>query len=401
MKEIKNNKPTHLINEKIRSEDGSEFSLCIAREADMDNIKRVYYEVYGGNYTLPEVTNSDKMKWAIHDPNFIWLLMRKEERIVGSVLFVVDPKERLGKSLAGAVLPEFRGHNLMKKAIKRGLDYVFYEKNLVDAVYGVVRTFVPMSFHKNLKDLGFIDVGIFPNVRKISKYETHGLKVAYRDGAVENRKKEPHLIEPAKSIYDVVRLLLNLEEAECVPYEYVTHKTFKKYEFYIEKSPEIEWEYYRERDSGKLLMSFYPFHYPEIKLYTKDKKTRIYLHYEERDGHGDVMGIATNEPENLTDILENVAQYAESIGVKYLELLINAFDPEIQKRTYEADFIPCAYFPAMKSSAEGGRIDFIVSCRNFVPLDFKEMKLTDDTRAYVRAYFKLWTEKLWKDLEHA
>lgn len=391
---------THQVNEiyKINHE---EFRLRTARQEDMDSIKDLYDQVYEGKYTLQEVSNPDKMKWAINDPNYIWLLMEKDGQLASSVIFVVDKKHRLGKSLAGVVTPRYRGHKLMKKSLKYGLDYVFEKKDLVDVVYGVVRTFVSRSFHQDLKDLGFVDVGVFPNVRKVSKYETHGLKIAFKPGALENRKKNPRLIPQAAAIYDIVKKRLNLEDAEVVPYDYVTPGEFKKYHFAMEKSPDIEWKYYEERDSGQLLMSFYPFHYPEIELYTMDEKTRAYIHFEERDGHGDLMGLATDEPENLTDILESIAYYAESIDIKYLELLIDAYNPEIQKKAYEADFLPCAYFPAMEKSKEGEKIDFIVACRTFVPLDFRGIKLTDDNREYVREFFKQWTTKLWKDLEHA
>ena len=401
-RDIKNkSKIIHKLNEVYFPEEGEGFTLRIAREDDMDDIKRLYFIVYGGKYTLPEINNTDKMKWALNDPNYIWLLWEKDGDIVGSVVFLVDPKNRLGKSFAGVVLPEFRGFKLMKIAMKRGIDYVFEEKDLCDLIYGVVRTFVTKSFHEDLADLGFIDMGIFPNVRKVSKYETHGLKVVFRDKALMNRRKTPILIPQSQEIYEIVRSRLNLEEADVVKYNYETPLKFEKFEFYVEKSPDIEWEYYKKRDSGELLLSFYPFHYPEIKLYTKDKKTEVYIHFEERDGHGDLMGLHTDQPEKMTDILEAVSEYAESIGIKYMELLINAYNIKNQKMAFEADFIPCAYFPAMMMDRENRGTDYIVTCRTFVPLDFKGLKLTEGTRAYTRAYYKIRTTKLWEDLEHA
>ncbi|MCD4782807.1 MAG: GNAT family N-acetyltransferase [Candidatus Eremiobacteraeota bacterium] len=368
-------------------------------EDDMDEIKRLYYIVYGGNYTLTEVNNTDKMKWAIHDPNYIWLLCENGEKPIASVIFVVEPKYRLGKTFAGVVLPDYRGHRIMKTLIQRGLDYIFNEKDLCDLVYGVVRTFVTKSFHKELDELGLIDMGVFPNVRKINKYETHSLKVLFREEAIEKRKKEPVLIKPANEIYKIVREKLGLEKAKLIEDEYEPPEKFEKFEFFIEKSPDIEWEYYEKRDSGKLLISFFPFHYPEIKLYTKDKKTQVFIHFEKRDGHGDLMGLETDQPSKLADILNSVAEYAESIGIKYLELLLDAYNPEHQKKAHQADFLPCAYFPGLAMDENDKRLDFIVSCRTFVPPNFKEMKLTDGTRAFMRAYYKLYTEKLWEELD--
>lgn len=392
---------THQIDRTLESPDGETFRLRTAAEEDMDEIKGLYFEVYGGNYTLPEVNNTDKMKWAIHDPNYIWLLCEKDGSLLGSVVFLVDEKNRLGKTFAGVVLPQYRGHKIMKNAIRQGIQYSFYDKNLCDVLYGVVRTFVTRSFHDDLRDLGFIDMGIFPNVRKISKYETHGLKVLFKDEALQQRRKTPQLIEPSRNIYNIVQEKLGLEDSQLIPYKYNTPQNLQKFEFYMEKSPDIEWEYYKKKEEGLLSLSVFPFHYPEMKLYTKDKKTQAYIHYEERDGHADLMGLETDQPHLLTDILESIAEYADSMGVKYMELLLDAHNPQQQMRAYEADFLPCAYFPAIIKTQEGDRQDYVVTCRTFVPLDFKGMKLTDSTRDYVRAYYKMQTTKLWEDLEHA
>lgn len=391
----------HLINLEIEDAGSGSFLLRTAEESDMDGLKELYFQVYGGKYTLPEVTSTDKMKWAINDPNYLWLVIEREGRLIGSVLFVTDAVHRLGKSLAGVVLPEFRGINLMKTAIKKGIDYCLYEKNIVDVIYGVVRTFVPEGFHRDLKEMGFVDLGIFPNVRKVSQYETHGLKGLFKPEALNVRKTGPNLIPQSGEIYAIVKERLRLEEPEIVDYKYQTPGSFVQYGFNVEKSPEIEWEYYEKRDSKKLLMSFYPFHYPEIRLRTDDGRTSAYIHFEERDGHGDLMGLETDDEDNLTSILESVAVKAESMGIRYLELLVDAFNYNQQIRAFEADFCPCAYFPAVKMDSDGRRTDYVVMCRNFIPLNFRGIKLTDDTRAYVRAYYKLRSTKLWEDMSYA
>jgi hypothetical protein len=341
------------------------------------------------------------MKWAIHDPNYIWILCEVDKNIIGSVIFVVDQKHHLGKTFAGVVLPDFRGRKVMKTAIQMGIKCLFEENNHCDAIYGVVRTFVTRGFHDDLEDLGFRDMGIFPNVRKISKYETHGLKVLYKGGAPQGRKKPPVLIEPCRAIYDIAKDRLCLEEAEVYDYKYKTPSGLPGFKLLVEKSPDIEWEYYKKRDQGELDLSVFPFHYPLIKLYTEDQKNIAYIHFEEKDGHGDIMGIKIEQPEMLTGLLESVANLAESIGIKYLEVLIDAYNPIRQIQVYEADFIPCAYFPGITVDEDNLRRDVVVASRTFVPLDFRGLKLTDGARPFIRAYYKLRSTKLWEDLEHA
>jgi hypothetical protein len=389
------------LREQIIFPDGLEITLRVAQEEDMNDIKSLYYMVYGGKYTLPEVNDTDKMKWAINDPNYLWLLNEHEGTIIGSVLFVVDPVNLIGKTFAGVVHPNFRGHKIMVKTIERGIQYLTADHPFCELIYAVVRTFVSIGFHRDLQELGFIDTGIFPNVRKVKKYETHGLKVYYKPGVLEKRRKNPVLTPESNMIYEIIRDTLELEMArvEQVKVEMKARKK-DKLELLIEKSPEIEWEYYKARDAGELTFSFYPLHYPQIRLYTKDMSTVVYLHYQEIDGYGSLMGIKTDQ-DDLMGVLGLICEYCESMGVAYLELLLPARDPHIQRMTYEAQFLPCAYFPAAKLEADGKRLDYIVTSCTFVPPHFKGLKLTEFSRSYLQAYYKIYTQRLWEDLEDA
>lgn len=384
--------------EKMSLAEGSEVTLRVATEADMDDIKHLYYLVYGGRYTLPEVNDRDKMKWAIHDPNYFWLLCEDLGRLVGSVIFVVDPGHKIGKSLAGVILPDYRGHKLMMRTIKRGLDYLCEERNLCELVYAVVRTFISPGFHRDLESIGFVDTGIFPNVRKIGKYETHGLKVYVRDSALQARRHEPRLSPEANQIYEIVRERMGLEPARVEKMEIERKAEEMNLELLIEKSPEVEWEYYRMRDEGRLRFSFFPFHYPQIRLYTRDWNTVAYIHFQETDGHGGLMGLLTDQ-NDLVGVLNVVSGYCESMGIRYLELLLEAYDPYLQRIAYEANFLPCAYFPAASRQADGTRLDYIVTSNSFVPPNFKGLRLSESTKPFLETFYKIYTARLWSDIQ--
>ncbi len=398
--ESRRDEKPHVINERLEVSPDLEVMLRVAEEKDMDNIKALYDEVYGGNYTLPEVNELDKMKWAIHDPHYLWLLNEKDEQIVGSVLFVVDPQNLIGKTFAGVVHPRYRGNKMMVKSIARGILYLMEEHSNCDLIYAVVRTFVSRGFHRDLKELGFIDTGMFPNVRKVKRYETHGLKVMYKKGVLEKRRKNPVLTPESDMIYAIIRDMLGLEMARIEQVKVERRNSAEKLEFLMEKSPDIEWKYYKARDNGELIFSFYPLHYPQLRLYTKDEKTVVYLHYQEIDGYGSLMGIKTDR-DDLLSVLLAIAEYCESMGAGYLELLIPARDPDIQRMAYEAQFLPCAYFPAAKLEPDGTRLDYLVTCCTFVPPHFKGLKLTEISKSYLMAFFKIYSQRLWEELEDA
>jgi hypothetical protein len=381
-------------------EDGCEVLLREAVEDDMDGIKKLYYLVYGGKYTLAEINNTDKMRWAINDPNYLWLLDVYRGEIIGSVLFVVDPEDNIGKAMAGVVHPEFRGSKLMARSMRRGMTYLMEQECLCDLIYAVVRTFISTSFHRELQDLGFVDLGVFPNVRKVREYETHGLKVHFLPGIFEARRKKPQLTRESNEVYKIVRKKLKLESASVKSLELAHQASEKKLELYIERSSEVEWEYYRKRDQKSLSCSFFPFHYPQARLYSKDRGTEAFLHFQEWDGHAALLGFKTDN-EDVTAVLGTICNYAESMGAKYLELLISAYERRMQQMAYDAGFLPTAYFPAAQKTPEGERLDYVVTSRTFVPPNFKGVKLTEESKPYIQTYYKLYTKKLWEDIQSA
>lgn len=375
---------------------GRTVTLSEATVDDMDDLKAVYYAAYGGRYTLAEVNDRDKMKWCLNDPNYLWLVNRDEDRIVCSVIFVVEPRHGISKTFAGVVHPEYRGQKMMVNTVRRGRDYVI-NNGYADLMYAVVRTFVSPTFHLDLHSIGFVDLGIFPNVRKVKYYETHGFKVYYGPGVLEKRRKVPELIAPAARLYEIVRERLGLEKPRIEEPLLDARPPAPNFAFVIESSKDVEWEYYKERDDGGLQFDFYPFHYPIAKLYTKDQKRAAYIYYQDLDGYASLLGLRSPGDTIIRDLM-TVEEYAESLGVKYLEMLISAYDPLIQKLAYEAGFLPCAYWPAAAMGPDGLRHDYIVTSCAFVPPHFKGLRLSPEVQPFLQAYYKIYTDKLMEDM---
>lgn len=375
---------------------GRTVTLSEATVDDMDDLKAVYYAAYGGRYTLAEVNDRDKMKGCLRDPNYLWLVNRDEDRIVCSVIFVVEPRHRISKTFAGVVHPEYRGQKMMVNTVRRGRDFIINNHH-ADLMYAVVRTFVSPTFHLDLVSIGFVDLGIFPNVRKVKYYETHGFKVYYGAGVLEKRRRVPELIAPAARLYEIVRGRLGLEKPRIEDPLLDTRPPAPNFAFVIESSKSVEAEYDKERDAGGLQLAFYPFHYPIAKLYTKDQKRAAYIYYQELDGYASLLGLRSPGDTIIRDLM-TVEEYAESLGVKYLEMLVSAYDPLMQKLAYEAGFLPCAYWPAAAIGPDGLRHDYIVTSCAFVPPHFKGLRLSPEVQPFLQAYYKIYTDKLMEDM---
>ncbi len=378
--------------------------LRAAGTGDLQAVRGLYHRTYGDRYAVPEVANPEHTARALADPtNYLWLVTEVQDRVVGSVIFAVDPFHRLGKAFGGVIEPEFRGQKIMTHMIQEGHRRLLVENGPCDLLYAVVRTFVSLTFHSDLRGLGYIDTGIFPNVRRVRDYETHGFKVCPGPAGYSCRRRPPRLFHQVETLYQIVASRLDLDPPEIVPVrlsprpgEHVTLEQVPPEEF----PGGIEAERERLRHEGQLSFGFYPLHEPNLMLASQDRSVKAFLYHQPIDGHASLLGMTTGG-RDMVDVLESLGNACEALDVKYLEILASAYDPVLQAQLWQAYFIPSAWFPAARLCEDGCREDYLVASRTFVPLHFKGLKLTEESKPFILEYFKLYTGRLWEELVDA
>ncbi len=381
--------------------DGQTAIIRQANINDFEHVRSLYYATYGDKYTIAEIADPNCTAKALSDRNdYLWIVTEVEGEIIGSVIFAVDPYHRMGKSFSGVIKREFRGQRIIYHMMTAGHDCLLCPGGPCDLLFAVVRTFVSPNFHRHLKELGYIDTGVFPNVRKVKDYETHGFKVCPGPHAFDHRS-QPRFFDQALTLYRIVAQRFDLGPAISLHIELPTeqNKLIELHEVDSSKLPNgIEFERERLRQRGELRFGFYPLQVPNLMLTDAEESFKIFLNYQPVDGNASVLGLNTNN-KNMVTILESIAAYCERIGVKYLELLASAHDPLLQAELWQASFIPCALFPAARYYPEDNhREDYLVASRTFVPLHFKGLKLTDDVKPLLLEFFKLYTGRLWEEL---
>ncbi|HXE71348.1 MAG TPA: hypothetical protein VNO81_01710 [Candidatus Nitrosotenuis sp.] len=374
-----------------------------AGPGDAEAVRSLYLRTYGDRYGLPEVADRERTARALQDPYYTWLVAECQGEVVGSVVFVQDPYHRLGKTFGGVVAEGFRGQHIMPHMIEEGHRRFLAPDGPCDLLYAVVRTFVPLSFHRELKELGYVDVGIFPNVRKVREYETHGLKIRPGPTFMPLRRPRPHLIPQVKTLYDIARSRLELEEPLVEELHLGPPPPGR-----LELRPFHPWEVVggieaqREaaRREGRLEFGFFPLHEPNLLLADLTGTVQAFIYYQPLDGHSSLLGLVTGGLDRVEALL-SVAGVCEQMGVKYLELLVPAYDPLLQAQAWQAGFLPCAYFPGARLAEDGRREDYVITSRTFVPLHFRGLKLTEDVKPYLLEYFKIYASFLWEELMDA
>lgn len=377
----------------IKTEGKPDIIVRLAKVQDMRRIQMLYAEVYGAAYPIPIIMDKEKMRHAIEDNEYYWLVAECQGRIIGSLVYALDLFYRNSKAFGAVVSQEFRKHNLAFMMMKLVLDDITVNKDLVDLVYATTRT-ANHAPQRLTESLGFIKLGIFPNTHKVHDNETHCLTAYLTEGALQRRRKIPRIIPEVEAFYEIVRKQIKLEPAQIknVKGEYSDHKQkIPLLNFEAVTAPEfVKNRYKKAKHTSFFEHIVMPFHEPNLLLITPDQGTEVYLTYSQKDKYSVIVGGMTNE-KSFAVVLESVARKVSDMDMAYVEVIIEAYSPAIQRDALDARFIPSAYFPCAKRMG-GKRYDCIVFSRTFDVLDFRNVKIISLYKNFLREYLKLWRE---------
>jgi len=383
-------------------EEGADIRIRNARPEDARRIQVLYGEVYGANYSMPLIYDRERVKAAIENDNFFWLVGEHNGRIIGSLLYQIDRPQRMAKALGAVVSRDYRKHNLANTMMKIIQDKITKEESLVDAVYATTRT-ITTAPQQMTENLGFIPLGIFPNAHKVFEHETHCLAGYFVKEAWKLRRAPVKIIEEVLPFYELARRELaakdlqlgapkvckaskrqqtasaaSVKQADIIPFEVINAPRFV-----AARAAQLG-------NSGIFANSYVPFHPPNLMLMSHDQKHEIFLHYGEKDKYSMITGGRTDSKDPSL-MLQSVAQALRQINVSYIELLVDAYSPELQWSALNARFLPSAYFPAiMKAGSK--RWDYVVFSRSFDMLDFRNVSITHAYGDFLQEYLKLWRE---------
>jgi hypothetical protein len=137
---------------------------------------------------------------------------------------------------------------------------------------------------------------------------------------------------------------------------------------------------------------FFPFHEPNLLLTTPDQKVEVFAFYSEIDKHCVLIGIRDVDGLGYSNILDAACRTLKGLGARYIEFIIRADETAKIETAIQAQFVPCAYFPAMQLAASGTRFDYAVFSRSFEILDFHNLKLEGRNCQYLIQYYNNWKE---------
>ncbi|MBI4801758.1 MAG: hypothetical protein HY796_04450 [Elusimicrobia bacterium] len=377
----------------IKTEGRPDIAIRLAKVQDMRRMQMLYAEVYGGNYSISLITDKDKMRRAIENDDYYWLVADCEGRIIASLVYALDLEYRISKAFGAVVSQDYRKMDLAYTMMKLVLDDITHNKKLVDTVYATTRTanYAPQRLTESL---GFIKMGIFPNTHKVSENETHCFSAYITEEALKKRRCRPRLIADVEPFYNLIRKQINLDKAVITPVKSLYRENRNRIApLHLETitAPNfIKNRYKRFKSDGFFAHNYMPFHEPNLIFITPDQSTEVYLQYNQKDKYSVVIGGVTKE-KSAAVALESIAQKLNEMNMAYIEVILDAYAPQLQREAMDARYIPSAYFPCMKKTGSR-RYDCIVFTRTFEILDFRNVKILSLYKSFLREYLKLWRE---------
>lgn len=367
-----------------------QIKIRLATAVDAPRIRSLYFDAYQGKYPLSIIYDRHETVDSLAKPNYFWFVGESAGKMISSLIFCVDREVELAKVFGAVVHPEWRGLGITLRTLAYGTRLILDELKLAQSIYATTRT-VFFAPQKLIFKLGFKELGVFPNVRKVQNYETHCLAALFREGALKSRMRRPRLPALLKPFYSIVQQAVGLGDAEWhdLPMAPESPYAANRPEFEAIEAQDFILSRWRHlKAQKKLNMEFFPFHEPNLLLAQKDQSTELYLFHSKLDHHAVLVGSA-GSGKNLTQLLNAMGLFLEERGVRYLELLTDAYHPRVIQEILDARFIPSAYYPAMRWKHGKGR-DYIIFSKSYIVLDFKNIVVHGLFRNYLKEYFRLW-----------
>lgn len=372
---------------------GVELKIQEAAIGDVDEIIKLYRDVYGKKYPISYGSDPYLLKKSIKDKETHKCLVVRDvvKNIIGGALIVeIDSFNKIGKLVGLVVHPTYQRHKIGNCLVGYVSDYFLKEDSRLNSLYATTRTVSvgpQMVFLKN----SYLPLGIFPNAHRLHQYETVTLFAKFREGILE--KREPELSVSAKLIplYNILtKLVPKISIPKAAEFQIINEKDGdEEWAFEIIRAPNYVFRKFIERfpDPND---RFFPFHSPNMIIADKKGRIEIFAYFSKKDGYCTLIK-STRAITELEGRLTSLYMQLDDIGVSYIEVLVNVKHTLLIDTLLSGQFLPSAIYPAMRQVKENYE-DYIVMSRTMEPLNFRGMALISPLKPFIDQYLDSWKQ---------
>ncbi|MEV0322679.1 GNAT family N-acetyltransferase [Streptomyces sp. NPDC050658] len=377
--------------------------IAPATHADIAELRRLYYAVYGPNYPAALGTDAAEMARLIQDPSSFWLIARCQHTgvLTASAAVRSELSSRIGRLEGLVVHPDHRGEGLAAVLTGALCDGTL-ETGRLDSVYATVRT-VTAGPQRAVARNGFRPLGILPNAVDLSSRESLALYVRHGAGVLDRRVPVPEVPAALLPLLNTVERGLGISyrgtrptdplpragrgSAERGSAERGSTERASAEQLEMIEAPAFVRRRFRERFPD-VAGWFYPLHTPNVLVTPGDGRFEVYAYLNRTGGYCSLLN-AYPDPAGAAACLDSVTRALTRAGAGYVEALVPLAHHGALSAFLSQRFTAGALYPAMRADDDGFH-DYVVLSRSTERIDLRGVSIEPSLQPYVDCYLSAW-----------
>lgn len=348
------------------SRDGINYRL--AAKEDAFPILKLYQKSLAGMAIEPMFLDVRKIEHALVQPDTFWILGEKAGEVIAVLSLMLDRENRLAKIARHIVDPAWEDSTIiLKNALPMLVEYLSSDKRGVDVLYATTRAFDLKQQELSLK-LGFKVLGFFPGSAAMSgKMNLTGLTAYFYNGVLEKKRFTDFAIHPALApFYDIARRESGIGDVRLGERPVIPQEGFESVpSLEVIHAPEfVRHRFQSLKQKKSLAVQFYPFTEPNVLITDPQQRLEIFARVIPEYRFATIIGERLEREVNPTELYLEVCRMLRGADVAYIEVINDAADIYGIESILDAGFLPCGYFPCLKSQGEERR-DYVIFARSF------------------------------------
>lgn len=362
-------------------------SFRLARPGDAAALKRLY-DLTGQRPVGVGMWADEKALAAqLSSPRRLWAVAEDGRGIKAVATITLEPDNRLAKLYRLFTLETWEERRaLLTGCLSLAMKTVL-ERRLADVAYCTTRT-INSADQLLALEHGFKAIGIFPNAPSADGRKVSGLAAWYAPDIIGRRYDGYPLHPAARPFFELARAQLGFGDLPRAARPAVPDTAPPPPPLEVVQAPAFAAERFRQlKERSKLSVNFYPFQTPNALITSPDQSVEVFAAVPPELRFAALIGEHLSSSVHPVALYSAVAGLLRQTGAAYIEVINDAADALGIECILQAGFVPCGYFPALKSADELRR-DFVVFARSLEPVDAAPSSMPDAFAGFLDEFLR-------------
>ena len=347
------------------TQDGILYRVAEAR--DVFPVMRLYQIATSGISKDSVFLDAKRLLEAIQSPHSPRIVGERNGEIKAVFSILIDKADKIAKINRLYIDPHWEDwERMLREALPLLVSYLTADKRAVEVIYTISRNFSPEQ-EKMTWEMGFKILGIIPNHPLMDGERLNGLTSYFVSHVLDRKRYSDFALHPLVApLYEITREQCGLNElkiSEAPSFGPMSFERLPALEL-IHAPQFVAHKFGILNERKSLSIHFYPFTTPNAMITDPAGKIEIYVKVMPGQRMATIIGERLDIAVSPAELYREVARILAHQNISYIEAINDAADVWGIECFANAGYLPCAYFPALKSQGERRR-DYVVLARTF------------------------------------